>query len=283
MIGFRKNRQPKKITWKSLIVLFIVFAVFGVLKAKEMFFSGVEVPTADVPSVSYDDIVDGDEGEGGVDSEEGGVLNPAFPSEDEPEPENELPITFNLAVPFSSQAPYKVWDAFHEETCEEASFLMAMEFFNGNTLTDVDPAAADKVYAEMVALEERLGMGVSIDASQAVKFIDEYTDDFTARIIENPTADDIKKLIASGMPVIVPAAGRELGNPFFTGEGPLYHMLIIRGYTEDTFITNDPGTQHGKNYVYSIPVLMSAMGDWNNGNPPEGASRVIVIEPATKP
>ena len=77
----------------------------------------------------------------------------------------------------------------------------------------------------------------------------------------------------------MPAAGRELGNPNFTGEGPLYHMYVIRGYTADTFITNDPGTRNGENYIYAIDVVMNSIGDWNNGDPTNGAKRIFYIEP----
>jgi hypothetical protein len=263
----RLRRKPRAITWKSFILLFIVLAIAGALKAKEFIFPDPKVPTADIPAVTYEEVAETPD-----------------TSTNQPAPvngstETSTPTTFNLAIPFTSQAPVGVWDAFHEETCDEASFYMAMEFFNGNKAENIVPATADAVFADMVELETSMDLGYSIDAAQSVTFLDAYTDDFTARVIENPTVDQIKELIAAGIPVIVPAAGRELGNPFFTGEGPLYHMLIIRGYTETTFITNDPGTRHGRNYTYTIPVLMGAMGDWNNGNPPDGASRVIIIEP----
>ena len=98
--------------------------------------------------------------------------------------------------------------------------------------------------------------------------------------METPTVADLKAYIDAGRPVIVPAAGRELGNPFFSGEGPIYHMLVVRGYTEDTFITNDPGTRHGKNYSYNIDTFMEAIGDWEGHNPASGAKRVIIVTPA---
>ena len=69
-----------------------------------------------------------------------------------------------------------------------------------------------------------------------------------------------------------------MGNPFFTGEGPLYHMLVLRGYTTTTFIANDPGTRHGENYQYTFDVLMNAIGDWD-GDSPDGGARVMVLEP----
>ncbi|MCR4311668.1 MAG: C39 family peptidase, partial [Candidatus Uhrbacteria bacterium] len=106
--------------------------------------------------------------------------------------------------------------------------------------------------------------------------------DYDAAVINNPTVAELKALIDAGKPVIIPAAGRELGNPFFSGEGPVYHMLVLRGYTEDTFITNDPGTRHGKNYSYDINVFMDAIGDWEGHDPANGAKRVIVLTPASE-
>jgi hypothetical protein len=81
--------------------------------------------------------------------------------------------------------------------------------------------------------------------------------------------------------VIVPAAGRLLGNPYFTAPGPIYHMLILRGYTaSNQFISNDPGTKRGESYVYSVDTIMNAMHDWNNGEEiTEGAKRVLVVYP----
>jgi len=77
----------------------------------------------------------------------------------------------------------------------------------------------------------------------------------------------------------VPAAGRELGNPNFTDPGPLYHMLVVRGYTENNFITNDVGTRKGENYQYKYDVLMNAIHDWNGGDVNNGQRVVIVAWP----
>ncbi len=53
--------------------------------------------------------------------------------------ENSLPVEFNLAVPFTSQAPNAVWDHTHEEACEEAVVAMADAFYRGRHFT---PAGA---------------------------------------------------------------------------------------------------------------------------------------------
>jgi len=171
------------------------------------------------------------------------------------------------------------WDAYHEETCEEASLLMAVEYYQGTKAETLDPQFAEDEYAKMTDIENSLGYGLSMTSAETVATLEKYSDKFTARVIDNPTVDELKALIKKGDPIVAPAAGRKLGNPFFTGEGPLYHMLVIRGYTKDTFITNDPGTRHGENYSYNTSVFMNAIGDWNSGDPEHGAKRVIVLEP----
>ncbi len=72
----------------------------------------------------------------------------------------------------------------------------------------------------------------------------------------------MKNELAKGYPIIVPMAGRDLGNPYFSGEGPWYHALVIIGYDKTSFITNDPGTRRGEHYRYKYDVLMNAIHDW---------------------
>lgn len=273
--------KTKQLTWKSFWPILVILVIAGGLKVKSYLFEP-EVPTATVPSVAHEQIV------------EIPVVVPVEPvttpvtdptgTDDAglETPPSEVtvpvsPVEFNLAVPFASQAPFMVWDPYHEETCEEASILMTLEFYRG--AKTVDPQLADDEYKKMTDLEESLSYGLSISAEQTVDLIQKYSD-FEARIVEDPTVDELKELLVKGYPIIVPAAGRELGNPFFTGEGPLYHMLVVRGFTKDgKFITNDPGTRHGENYSYDQDIFMSAIGDWNNGDPTNGATRVIIIEP----
>lgn len=242
---------------------------------------GDTVPTADVPAVGW---VDQQEEESPEETTDDAEPLRGEPATNEPVPieetESEAPTTFNLALPFTSQAPFGVWDAVHEETCEEASVSMVAGYFEGMPQGNMDPSTADAVMLDMVAYQEANGYGVSVSVAELQSIIDVYYDGaYVVEIIDDPTADDIRQLIADGYPVIAPAAGRMLGNPFFTGEGPLYHMLVIRGYTDGAFITNDPGTRHGENYTYDADVLMNALHDWNDGDPVNGAKRVLVMRP----
>jgi len=100
----------------------------------------------------------------------------------------------------------------------------------------------------------------------------------SATLVTDPSAEDLKRLVANNHLVIVPAYGRALKNPYFTAPGPVYHMLVLKGYTaNDMFVTNDPGIKQGANYQYSTTILLNAIGDWNNGHPETGAHVVIDV------
>ena len=94
---------------------------------------------------------------------------------------------------------------------------------------------------------------------------------------------DIIDVVTAGKVVIVPAAGRDLGNPNFVSPGPLHHALLVHGYDEATreFITHDPGTRNGENYRYDEWVLYAAIRDYPSGyheDWPSVKKNVIVVE-----
>lgn len=297
------NFGPRKYqSWHGYLVLAVIAValVLGVVN----FFGHRKTPTSDVPSLTWRDInvdslvtpnpaVTAPSSTAGATAPVPAQPIPTPTPEPSPTPVQPIvtppasttgptqPVTLNLAVPFTSQAPTGVWDALHEDACEEASIYMVHEYFGGVAATSkIDPVTADTVITAMVNYgETKLGDGLSIDAKQVVALITSYYPTFTATIVDNPTISDIKAAINAGHPVIVPAAGRLLGNPNFTGSGPLYHMLVIRGYDATNFITNDPGTRLGQNYNYDIDVLMAAIHDWNNGDVMNGAARVIIMTP----
>lgn len=187
----------------------------------------------------------------------------------------QLPEKINLAVPFTSQAPEKNWDQPWQDACEEAAVLMLDAYYKGYGLS---PLFAKDEILRMVAWEEELGWGGSIDITRVSSLATKVTGKPAPRIIENPTVDDIKELLAAGHPVLVVADGKVLPNPYFSGDGPVYHALVIRGYTETTFITNDPGTQFGENFEYPYDDLMNALRDWNGGDVKNGTPVVMVLE-----
>ena len=88
----------------------------------------------------------------------------------------------------------------------------------------------------------------------------------------------MKKALSENKAILIPVAGRMLGNPYFQSPGPIYHMLVIKGYTKDgDFITNDPGTRNGENYIYSPEVIMNALHDWNSVDMNKGAKVIVIV------
>lgn len=188
-----------------------------------------------------------------------------------------IPVTFNLDIPFTSQAPHSNWDLPYQETCEEASSLMAKWFIDG-----VKSKTKDEADQEILALvdweNKTFGDYKDMTIAQVHTILNEYFKLSKVYIIENPTIDAIKRAVAEGYPVIVPASGKLLGNPNFRNGGPPYHMFVVRGYTNTQFITNDPGTRNGKNYAYEFATVMNALHDWNNGDVLSGKKSVIVVK-----
>ncbi len=189
-----------------------------------------------------------------------------------------IPDTFQLSVPFTSQAPEKNWNQPWQDACEEAVLLMLDAYYKGYSLS---PLFARDELLKILAYEDTLGYGGSIEIEK-IKQVGMDTLHLEKHgkptIVQHPTAEDIKRYIAAGKPVLVVADGKILPNPHFTNGGPEYHALIVTGYTADTFITNDPGTQFGEHFVYQIDELMNAIRDWNGGNVKEGRRVIMVIE-----
>jgi hypothetical protein len=141
--------------------------------------------------------------------------------------------------------------------------LMAVAYLNGTTFTE---ASADTAILDLVDWETDHGYGWDVNADEMAVIAREKFG-MHARVETNVTEATIKAELSKGNPIVIPAAGRDLGNPYFSGEGPWYHVLLIRGYktgwTGNTiFITNDPGTKRGKEYEYDADTLISAIHDW---------------------
>jgi len=210
------------------------------------------------------------------------VKNPA-PADNlpvSPETSRGEPATFDQNIPFSRQAPFGKWDvAFFEDGCEEASLIMAYRYFN-NLPLDEKIMEEELRRAEPWELE-KFGENLSIDTEKvAIMARDFYN--LKAEVSTEVNTDKIKQELAMGNLIILPLTGRDIGNPNFTGEGPLYHMLLVKGYDRDEFITNDPGTRLGKNYKYKYDVLTKNTHDWNGGDIYNGAPMMIIIGKANK-
>lgn len=184
--------------------------------------------------------------------------------------------SLNLAVPFTSQAPFQVWDVDHEDFCEEASVAMVDAFYKKLTFTR--ESADRELYAIQTWEKEHLGEWVSTTAEETARILREYYGYKRVDVMYDVNVADIEAEIRAGRPVIVGADGKGL-NPNFRNGGPAYHMLVIKGFTQTRFVTNDPGTRLGADYTYDKQFLLSKIHDWNGGDVPNGRRAMIVVYP----
>lgn len=188
-----------------------------------------------------------------------------------------LPSEFNLAVPFTTQSPDAAWTEQDEESCEEAAILIVHYYWQGKTFTK--QIAKDELQKIVDYEMAHLGFYKDTDAEETAQLAKDMWGYKRVDVVFNPSIEQIKQQVYAGRPVILPTAGRELKNPNFKSPGPLYHMLVVRGWTKEMIITNDPGTRKGENYQYSPNIVLNAVHDWNDGDIMNGEKAMIVIYP----
>lgn len=208
---------------------------------------------------------------------------PSFSEEPPEKPEEEkkepltLPESFELDIPFITQAPFRSWQEYpFNHTCEEAAVLMVHYYLVG--IKEVDENQTRKELLDLVDFQtENYGFHEDTSAAQTAKLIEDYYG-YQAKVYYDISLEEIKKEIIKGNPVIVPTAGRLLENPNYTPPGPLFHMLVIKGYNQFEFITQDSGTYRtGQNRHYSYEIIEKAIHDWNNGDVLNGRKAMIVV------
>lgn len=181
----------------------------------------------------------------------------------------------NLKVPFTIQAPYQIWDVAHNEACEEASVAMVDAFVDGRIFTREN---AEKEILDLEAWEvKRFGYFEDTSAEETATILREYYGYKDVRVFYDFKAEDIRSHLRAGRPVIIPAAGRLLKNPNFRGAGPEYHMLVIKGFSNAKFVTNDPGTRRGADYIYSETTIMHAANDWSQAAGTLSGRRAMIV------
>ena len=182
-----------------------------------------------------------------------------------------------LDVPFTVQAPFGDWSEPWQNFCEEASVVMAAHFLWGFPIT---PLLAD-TEMRLIKQYEELAFGRHKDTSieETAGVLQNLYGFSGIRVKSVRSADEIKQELIGGKIVVAPMAGRLLKNPFFKSPGPLYHMVVIRGFDDErkTFIVNDPGTRRGEKLSYNQSLLMNALHDWNNGDVLRGEKKVMVV------
>ncbi len=181
----------------------------------------------------------------------------------------------NLKVPFIIQSPDQKWQGIYKEACEEASILMVYGFLeNKEIMVDF---AMTQIASMINWADTNITKSEDITAEQTLELAKGFYK-LSGEVIKLNSIDDIKKVVSDGNPVIIPALGRELKNPNFKSPGPLYHMLVVKGYTKSgMIITNDPGTRKGKDYLYDPVIFWNAIADWDGEIKSPDANRKVGI------
>ncbi len=207
------------------------------------------------PSTTIEDILQNREEEEPSTPVTGTVEEPSLPVVIKP-----LPAELNLAAPFYSQAPHGDWSFPWQEACEEASLLLAANVYGKHNWSREE---FNTEILNMVKWQEgKFGTYLDTTVAQTAVIANEYLKLETITH-ENPTYEDVRKILNKGHFILMFFSGKELWNPYFTNGGPLYHVLLVKGYKgTNTVITHDVGTKRWADYMYSWDVLESAMHDF---------------------
>lgn len=191
-----------------------------------------------------------------------------------------IPAELNLKVPFYAQAPFGNWDLPWQEACEEASVLLVANVYYQHNWPREE---FNNQILQLVEWEKKqFGDYKHTTVAQTAEILNKYLNLKTV-IHENPTFDDVKKILAQGHLIVMTFAGKELGNPNYKNGGPIYHAMVIKGYKADQkIITNDVGTRNGADYVYDWSTIQHALHDYNE--PIDGGAKkfIEVLPPENK-
>lgn len=190
-------------------------------------------------------------------------------------PPTKLAQEINLAIPFTSQAPTQNWDQPFQDACEEASLLMVDYYYQNKKLPD--KSAVENILRQMVLWQEQNWGGHDNLAISKLAEFALINFNYHSEIVNDLTADKIRIYLRAGRPLIVPADGKKLANPNFRNGGPVYHMLVIKGFVDDKFITNDPGTRKGADFIYTEENLMESIADWDESKSAASGSKTALI------
>lgn len=169
--------------------------------------------------------------------------------------------TVILDVPFSSQAPTDNWD--RNEDCEETSITMVNAYLTGNRQNQLLASDTQEAINNLKKWEG-LNLGYNMNTgADATTRLAEGAFNLKVKQIFNFTEADLKIALTNNYPILLPINAKLLGNNNYINGGPLYHMIVIRGFKNHTFIVNDPGLSAGNGNEYSFDILKKAAADWN--------------------
>lgn len=206
------------------------------------------------------------------------ILEDKTTIDDLPKVQDPPPSALNIEMPFFTQAPYSNWDYPWQEACEEASALLVANLYKQMNL---DKAGFNSWLLKLVDWEmETFGAYEHTTVAQTVEML-ETNFGLKTVIHEDPSFEDFQEILAEGHLIIAPFAGQYLGNPNYKNGGPVYHMMVVKGYDREKsqVVTHDVGTRNGADYVYDWQTVEFALHDWHDGDILLGEPRIIEVLP----
>lgn len=180
------------------------------------------------------------------------------------------------SVTFFSQAPYGDRSYPYQEACEESSFLLAYYYVKWIQPTKEQYHQDLLKFIELENTE--LWFYKDTTVQQLVQVIKERDDSVEIGIINSPTVRQLEKQLAQWNIIVAPFYGKNLKNPYYSWEGPDYHMMTIKGYDTENFIVHDVGTSRGENRKYNKQLIIDSIHDYDERDIRMGESRVIVLK-----
>jgi hypothetical protein len=194
-----------------------------------------------------------------------------------------LPAAFRLGVPFTTQAPNGDWTK-HQNSCEEANLLMVDAYWKGNRAGTLDPVAAEKGIADLVAWQlKNWGSEDDLTNQRLGQLAAEYYG-YQYEVVPI-TEEAMKRSIVNGIPVVLGVTTHGLGNPHYPNFQthhlvPGYsvsHYITLVGYDDQGFILNDPGITPGHGYHVIYSQLLFAIDNLDQQRPTLNEGRVMTL------
>lgn len=194
------------------------------------------------------------------------------------------PRKVSLPVPFYWEIPDGVWVPPWSGACEEASIVAAEGYYLGRPKEIVPKAQAKTDIFPLFGIENKL-FGYNIDTSgiEITRLINHYAS-FDAKLVDNPTLEQIKTELDAGRPVISLHYGYNLDNPRhrFRAGGSSYHVMTIVGYDDNTgeFLVNDSELSDGIDFRYKYGIILSTLHDFDHTDKKaDGPARAVFTSP----
>jgi uncharacterized protein YvpB len=184
-------------------------------------------------------------------------------------PAQTLPSNYLIEMDFATQAPEGDWSEPWQNACEEASIIIVHHYLSGTTL---NKSIMKNEILEMVNWQiESWGGHGDLTSEKTIELANHFYE-YESEVIYDYDVKTIKSYVAKGIPVVIPTDGKKLKNPNFRNGGPEYHMLVVKGFDSDEFITNDPGTRKGEGYKYKYQTILDSVK-----NPKGGKKSIFVL------